>query len=609
MELLSYSQTDDLRIFGRDAIRHRLAPRTSCLAAALALGVLAIAGCAYPVTATSDKPANSTAPSGAATAPAPEQAARAIDAADMLGHIRTLASDDFEGRSPGTEGERRTVQYLEQQFRSLGLAPGNPDGSYVQQVPMTAHRSVPSLGIDIGTQHLELATPADFVAWSYERSPEVRIEKSEMVFVGYGVIAPEYDWDDYKGMDLHGKTLVMLINDPQIPDPRDPDKLDESMFKGKAMTYYGRWTYKFEMAARLGAAAAIIVHETVPAAYPYSVVVNSNTGENFDIHTGGPNPDFPRVPAWMNSERARALFAACGQDFDALKKAALRRDFRPVTLGARATFDVRNTWRDIESRNVLARIEGSDPARRDDLVIYSAHWDHFGWNPALPGDKHAQIFHGALDNASGVAALLELARAYRALPQAPRSSILLLATTGEERGLIGARYYAQHPLYPLARTLADINIDTVNPWGKTRDLEVVGFGNSTLEDLITSAALEQHRIIVPDSHPERGSFFRADHLEFARVGVPSLYTSGGKDYLGQTRDFGDRKKDEFIAGHYHKVTDTVQPDWNLDGAVEDIGLLFRVGQEVADGAPAPQWRDGSEFRRIRERSLAGAAHH
>jgi len=538
------------------------------------------------------------------TGPEPTSVAEELINSDgLLAHIRVLASDEFEGRSPGTVGETRTIEYLDGQFRALGLKPAAPDGSFHQEVPLTGHRSSAQVEIDVGGQPQAQRIPEDMVAWSYARAPEMHIEKSDLVFVGYGVIAPEYGWDDYKGQDLRGKTLVMLINDPQIPDPNDPARLDESMFKGKAMTYYGRWTYKFEMAARLGAAAAIIVHETAMAAYPYSVVVNSNSGENFDINTGQPNPDFPPVAAWMSNEAARRLFASTGRDFDELKRSALRRDFHPVPLGARASFTVHNTWHDLHSANAVAWLEGSDPSCRNEVVVISAHWDHFGWNPALPGSKHEQIFHGALDNASGVGALLEIARAFRALPQAPRRSILFLATTAEERGLLGARYYVDHPLAPLIQTAADINIDMMNPWGRTHDVEIVGYGNSTLEDLASGAARAQGRVTVPEAHPERGSFYRADHFEFAKAGVPALYLGLGREFPGHDEDFGDRMRNEFTALRYHKVTDTVDSQWDLSGAVDDTRLMFRVARIVADTGALPQWRAGAEFARNREESL------
>ena len=535
-------------------------------------------------------------------------ATQSIQASALLKHIEILSSDDFEGRSVGSHGEDMTVDYLVGELKRLGLRPGNPDGSYIQKVPLTSHRSQPAAVVSLtGKPAIELRFPDDLVAWSYERTAKLNIKSSELVFVGYGVEAPEYDWDDFKGVDLKGKTLVMLINDPQIPDPNDPSKLDEKMFKGKAMTYYGRWTYKYEQALAHGAVGALIVHQTIPAAYPYSVVVNSWGRENFDIHTGQANANFPPVAGWIPLERAKAIFSAAGLDFDLLQKAALQRSFRPVPLHATIDFSIANSWRDLDTRNVVARVEGSDPKLKDEYVIYSAHWDHFGWDPTLPGSKHDQIFHGALDNASGVAALLELAKAFKALPHAPRRSILFIATTAEERGLLGAEYYATHPLYPLEKTLADINMDGMNPSGLTHDIEVCGYGNSDLDARLATAAKAQGRAIRPDSSTAAGYFYRADHFEFAKAGVPALYTKVGSDFIGKPAGFGESRRVHYTEHDYHKVSDVPQADWDLSGAVQDIELLFSVGLEVAQGEHYPAWSDTAEFKARRDRMM-GAVH-
>jgi Zn-dependent M28 family amino/carboxypeptidase len=530
-------------------------------------------------------------------------AVAAIDPRDFLHHIELLSSDDFEGRSPGTRGEALTVSYLQRQFESIGLIPGNPDGTYTQTVPMTGFTSHPQVSFTIGSRQIELHYPQDFVAFSAIRRPQIEVPSSDLVFVGYGVIAPEYGWNDYKGLDVRGKTLVMLINDPPVPDPHDPSKLDDKMFGGKAMTYYGRWTYKYEIASKLGAAAAIIVHETGPAAYPYSVVVNSFGRENFTL-TGEPaNESYPTVAAWITEQRARELFAACGLDFQAMKKAAVSRDFHPVSLGARVHFRVDNTWQDVDSHNVLGRLLGSDPQLKNQYVIYTAHWDHFGWNLNLPGGKHEQIFHGARDNGSGVAALLELARAYKALPDRPKRSILFIATTGEERGLLGARYYAHHPSYPLRATVADVNMDGMATWGRTRDIELISAGKSNIDDTVRAQARVLGMVVEPDLHPERGSIYRADQLEFARVGVPVVFLHEGLDVIGKPAGFGEQKEDDYIAHHYHQVTDTVDPQWDLSGAVQQIELLFRIGYSLAETTAYPQWNADSEFRTVREKTL------
>ncbi|HTW36971.1 MAG TPA: M28 family peptidase [Steroidobacteraceae bacterium] len=536
------------------------------------------------------------------TAP-PHRALAAIDGRDFLHHIEILSSDGFEGRSPGTHGEAVTVDYLERQFRAIGLRPGSPDGAYTQRVPMTGFTSHPQASIAVGARRIELHFPEDFVAFSPVRRSRVEIPSSQLVFVGYGVIAPEYGWNDYKGLDVRGKTLVMLINDPPVPDPNDPSKLDPKMFGGKAMTYYGRWTYKYEIASKLGAAAAIIVHETGPAAYPYSVVVNSFGHENFTLKGEPPSESYPTVAGWITHERAQELFAACGLDFEQMKKAAVSREFRPVPLKARMHFTIDNTWEDIESHNVVGRVEGSDPKLRSQYVIYTAHWDHFGWDPKLPGGKHEQIYHGARDNASGVAALLELARAYEALPRSPKRSILFIATTGEERGLLGARYYARHPLYPLRDTAADINMDVMPTWGRTRDVELISAGKSNIDDTVRAEAHALGMVVEPDLHPERGTVYRADQLEFARVGVPVVYLHDGLQVIGKPAGFGEHQEDDYIAHHYHQVTDVIDPRWDLSGAVQQIDLLFRIGYSIAQTAAYPQWNPDAEFRAVREKTM------
>ena len=526
-----------------------------------------------------------------------------IDADSVLEHITALASDEFEGRAPGTHGEAVTIDYLQQQFKKLGLEPGNPDGTYVQAVPLVGVSSHPMMSYTVKGERTPLKFLDDYVAWTARTEKSIQVADSELVFVGYGVQAPEFNWDDYKGMDLKGKTLVMLINDPPVPDPRHPKELDPNVFGGKAMTYYGRWTYKFEMAARLGAAAALIVHETKPAAYPFEVVRNSWGRENFAIQTKGANPDFPAVPGWLQLDKAREIFKAAGQDFDALKKAALSRDFKPVPLGVTVNIDEQNSWRNVASNNVVARIPGSDPRLKHETIVYSAHWDHFGLDETLPGPRTQQIFHGAMDNASGVAALLEVAKAYKALPAAPKRSILFVLTTAEERGLLGAQYYARYPLYPLEKTLVDINVDGLNLWGRTRNVELSGMGKSTVDDIAVSVAKTQGRTVRVDSNVEFGSFFRGDQFEFAKAGVPVLYLRPNGDFIGKPRNYARDKVQDYVAHRYHKVSDVVQPDWDLAGAVEDIGLLFQVGYQIAQGADYPQWKPGAEFKAIRDKAL------
>jgi Zn-dependent M28 family amino/carboxypeptidase len=463
---------------------------------------------------------------------------------------------------------------------------------------MIGFTSSPSATLSAGGKSIPLRYPQDFVAVSRHDKPQIDVRNSELVFVGYGVVAPEYGWDDYKNVDVTGKTIVMLINDPAIPSAADSTRLDETMFKGKAMTYYGRWTYKYEIASERGAAAAIIVHETGPAGYPYEVVVGSWGRENLDIDP--PNPGRVPVEAWMHLDKVKELFAATGQDFDELKQQALGRDFRPVTLGSTATISVRNTVRRIQSRNVVARLEGSDSALKEEVVVYTAHWDHLGRDTAAAGD---QIFNGALDNATGTSALLELGKAFKALPTPPKRSIVFLAVTAEEQGLQGAKYYAEHPLYPLERTLANINMDGVNQWGRTRDMVILGMGNSTMDDEIVAVARAKGRTIVPDPEPEKGFFYRSDQFELAKKGVPVLYTDSGVDFVGKDSTYGAQKREEYTANDYHNPSDEIKPDWDLIGAVEDIQLLLQVGYCVAQSSTWPTWKEGAEFKARRDAML------
>jgi len=550
--------------------------------------------------------------SGSASTPPAEQAAwKAISAPALLNDIKTLSSDQFEGRAPATQGEKLTVDFLVSRFKSLGLAPGNPDGTYLQNVPLVGIKADPSAELVFtkegeppatgmgksSTMHLRFGP--DFVAWTKRVEPQVTLN-APLVFVGYGVVAPEYHWDDYKGVDVRGKVLVMLINDPQIPDPNDPTRLDPMMFKGRAMTYYGRWTYKFEIAAAKGAAGALIVHETGPAGYPWAVVEGSNAPEQFSLLSAGKGHSRCAVEGWITEEKARALFTDAGQDFDALHKAALSPDFKPVPLGMNASLTIHNTIRDIESHNVVGKLEGSDPKLKDQYVIYTAHWDHLGVGKPVNGDN---IYHGAVDNASGVAGLLELARAFKDVQPRPRRSILFLSVTAEEKGLLGSQYYSEHPLYPLSDTLAEINMDGLNVHGLTRDLTVIGLGNSTLDDYVRQVASEQGRTVRPDPEPEKGFYFRSDHFNFAKQGVPALDPDSGVDYIGRPEGWGLKMLDEFTANDYHKPSDTVKPDWDLSGAVQDLELLFSVGYRVADAAKFPEWSPDSEFRARREAML------
>ena len=527
-----------------------------------------------------------------------------INANDITQHTKVLSSDEYEGRGPGTKGEELTVKYLTEQYQRLGLKPGNPDGTYVQKVPLVGFTAEsPRASFTAGGKTIDLKFPTDYVAVSRRFVPESKVENSDVVFVGYGVVAPEYGWDDYKGMDVRGKTIVMLINDPAVPDAGDSSKLDERMFKGNAMTYYGRWTYKYEIARDKGAAAAIIVHETGPAGYPYEVVSGSWSRENFDVQTPNKNMDRAAVEGWITVERAKELMSASGQDFDALKRAAATKDFKPVALNAKANIEIKNTLREINSSNVVAKLEGSDAALKNEYVIYSAHWDHLGRDPKLPGD---QIYNGALDNASGTGAMLEIAEAFTRMTPAPKRSVIFLSVTAEEKGLLGAKHYAENPLYPANKTIANINIDGVNQWGRTRDITMVGDDNSTLIDILRETAGAQGRTVKPDPQPEKGFYYRSDHFEFAKIGVPALYISEGTEYVGKDVNFSKQKRDEYEAKDYHKPSDEMKPDWDLSGAVEDTQLLTIIGYRVTQGEKFPEWKAGSEFKAKRDETMRGS---
>ncbi len=522
----------------------------------------------------------------------------AIDPAAVMEHVKVLASDEFEGRGPGTRGEEKTVAYLIDQLKRIGLAPGNTDGTYVQKVPLAGItvQGNPTLTFNHGGAVRALKWKDDYVAWTKRFVEKVNLNDSEMVFVGYGVQAPEFGWDDYKGVDLEGKTMVVLIGDPPVPDPADPAALDPKTFGGRTMTYYGRWSYKFEMGAKMGAAAILIVHETGPAAYPFSVV-QSRVTEQFDIVAPDKNMSRPAVEGWITLDQAKALFAGAGKDFESLKKAALSRDFTPVPLATAASLTLDNSLRTIDSQNVMAKLEGSDPALKDEYVIYTAHWDHYGIGPEINGDR---IYNGALDNATGVGGILELARALKKMSPPPKRSVLFLFVTAEEQGLLGSAFYATHPVYPPAKTAGVINVDAMNVYGRTKDLVIVGLGLSDLDDDMQAAAAEQGRVLKPDPSPEKGSFFRSDHFPFAKQGIPAINPNGGTEVIGRPAGWVTELREEYTKNDYHKPSDEIGPDWDLSGAVEDLALFLAVGYRVANAAKLPDWKPGAEFQRRKE---------
>ena len=526
----------------------------------------------------------------------PAPALESITPEELLEHIRTLSSDEFEGRGPGSKGEDLTIKYLQDQFKQMGLEPGNPDGTYLQNVPMVGITPDKTMALTFTghDQTIHAQFEKDFVAWTKRMVNAVTLD-GDLIFVGYGVQAPEFQWDDFKSVSVKGKVIVVLINDPPVSD--------EKIFGGKAMTYYGRWTYKFEKAAELGAAGCLIVHETDPAGYPWEVVRGSWSGRQFDLASADKNMGRLKVEGWITSEMARQLFQAAGQDFDKLKDAAVSRGFKPIPLGLRANLTIHNTLRTMDSHNVIAKRTGSDEKLRNQYVIYTAHWDHFGIGPAVNGDR---IYHGARDNASGVAALLEIARGFRLLKVPPRRTILFMAVTGEEQGLLGSRYYAEHPMYPLAQTAANINMDVMNTLGHTRDIVNIGLGKSTLDDVVQTVAREQGRVVKPDPEPEKGFFFRSDQFNFAKAGVPAFYPGTGTDYLGRPAGWGLMMRQKYTLEDYHKPSDVIKDYWDLGGAVDDARLYLLVGYRVANAPQMPEWKPMAEFRAAREASLRKA---
>jgi Zn-dependent M28 family amino/carboxypeptidase len=525
-----------------------------------------------------------------------KRAAGAITGAAYRAQVEALAADDLEGRAPGSEGERKTIEYLEKEFLELGLQPV-AGGDFRQDVALVEITgSGQFLSFAKGGGGMTLAYGEDMVIGSRRVQDSASVADSEVVFVGYGIHAPETGWDDYAGIDMRGKTALILVNDPGFVTG------DEALFRGKAMTYHGRWTYKFEEAARQGAAAAIIVHETLPAAYDWDVVRNSWSGPQFHLDRADGNAGRTALEGWITEARARQLIELAGEDFDALKAAAVKRGFRPVPLGVTANGGVRNSIRRKRSPNLAGVMPGKD--RPDEYVVYMAHWDHLGLGDSPDGDR---IYNGAVDNATGVAGILTIARAYRDMLPGASRSVLFLAVTAEESGLVGSEYYVEHPLVPLEKTAAVINIDALAPLGRARDLEVVGYGASELEDVLAVAAKNQNRTLTPDRRPEAGYFYRSDHFNFAKAGVPALYVKSGTQLRDRPEGSGKALLDDYQANRYHKPGDEYSEDWDVAGTIEDLRLLFEVGARVASEPDWPAWRAGNEFAPAREKSAKSRA--
>jgi len=534
-------------------------------------------------------PAAEAAPADTASVPTPNDG---ITPALLARHIQVLASDAFQGRRPFTAGEEKATSYLAAEFKKLGLQLG-PNGSYFQPVPLVEIAGKPdSVATITGNgKSLSLKYRTDFMFLTEHEKPTVEIKDSPLVFAGYGVTAPEYKWDDYAGLDVKGKTVVVLINDPGNAGN------DTTMFQGKAMTYYGRWGYKYEEAARHGATGLLIIHDTKPASYPWTVVQSSNGGAKLHPQTPDHGASKVALEGWMTLNVAKRIFAAAGQDYDALYAAANTRGFKGKALGLSLTTTLHNKITYKTSKNVVAVLPGT--TRPKEYIIYSAHWDHLGIGPAVKGDS---IYNGALDNASGCAGLLAIATGFKQAKEKPARSIVFLAVTGEEQGLLGSDYYAQHPLFPVANTVADINMDELLAFGPMRDLTITGYGQSELDDYARVAAKEQNRYVIPYQHPETGSFYRSDHFSFAKVGVPALYASGSFDSRLHGKAFAEKERKDFEANSYHQPSDQYNPQWDLRGAAQDARLLFRIGQRLASETTFPQWKVGSEFRAVRLKS-------
>ena len=530
----------------------------------------------------------------AATGPSPEEkaAAETIRAEALLGTVRFLSDDLLEGRSPGTAGDRIAQRYLATELEKLGFLPGAPGGTYLQPFDVVGVRSkTAGVTLSKGGDTVTLKPWADVVAFAGTEEPFATIAGREIVFVGYGIVAPEYQWDDYKGADLRGKVLLLMNNDPED---------DPALFAGKTRLNYGRWDYKYEVAAKKGAAGAILIHTTPSAAYPWQVVQTSWSGENFTLPSDG-TPDVP-VKMWFTEAAARGLAKMAGKDLDALVASAKRRDFRPVPLGVALAVELRNEVRRTRTANVLGILPGSDPALSRETVLYTAHHDHLGRNEdAKPGED--AIYNGALDNASGCATVLSVARAMTGLPVRPKRSITVAFVAGEERGLLGSLYLARHLPVPSGRVAANINVDGANVWGRTRDIGQIGMGKSSLDATIREIAAWQGRTVAPDAFPDHGTFYRSDQFAFAQIGIPAVYLDAGTDVIGRPAGWGLEKRLEFEEKRYHQPSDELGPDWSTEGWVEDARLLFWLGVRVANGS-RPEWNPGDEFEGARKKALA-----
>jgi Zn-dependent M28 family amino/carboxypeptidase len=527
---------------------------------------------------------------------APAIASPEITADDLKRHIRTLSADEFEGRAPTTPGGEKTRAYIAAEYKRLGFEPVGD--SYFNDVPMVESTLDPAnsfLKIDVNGETRDLAYKMDAVFGSKRAEPEVAFEGSDMVFIGYGVVAPEHQWNDYEGVDVKGKTVVILVNDPGFLTN------DETLFGGKAMTYYGRWTYKYEEAARQGAAAALIVHDTVPAAYGWNVVEGSWSGPQIDLQRADNGASRAALEGWITKETAASLLSAAGLNLDELTAAANKRGFKPVAMtGLKASAKITQGIKRSSDANVVGVLKGTEAP--EEYVLYMGHWDHLGVDPSQAGED--KIFNGAVDNATGIAGILEIAEKFAAGPR-PRRSILLAAVTAEESGLLGSAYMAENPPAPLNSIVGGVNIDGVLPAPPAKDIVVIGAGASALEDILEKHAGAAGKYLRPDPDSEKGYFYRSDHISLAKKGVPMLYADAGSDLIEGGEEAGKKLADDYTAVRYHQPADEFSEDWDLSGMVQSMNILHAVGAEIAGGSEWPNWREGNEFRAIRDASRAG----
>ncbi|NOU59809.1 M28 family metallopeptidase [Marinifilum caeruleilacunae] len=508
----------------------------------------------------------------------------------MIKYIKDLSADEFMGRKPFSEGELKTINYIADLYKEIGLEPVNGD-SYFQEVPLVEVSLDPpkNLKLNYNNEEVDLSYANDFVVFSRRLQENIELKNSELIFAGYGIVAPEYNRNDYQDLDVKGKTVVVMVNDPGF------GKEDKSNFKGNEMTYYGRWTYKYEEAARQGAAGLLIIHQTKPAGYPWSVVLNSASVPKLYQQ---PNDDYMSrciAEGWITWETAEMMFSKVGKNLQEELDKASQKNFSGYSLEAKASVSFKNSARFDKTQNVLGVLKGSDLA--DEYIFYTAHWDHLGIGPKMNGDS---IYNGAVDNGTSLAWMFEIARAFKAMPVKPRRSIVFLAPSAEESGLNGSGYYVDHPIFPLEKTVANFNNDLMLPYGRMKDVMITGYGQSELEDYVAEIAKEQNRYILPDPNPQSGMYFRSDHFSFARVGVPALFARGNNDHIEKGKEYMLEKERYWLANHYHKPADEYEDWWDLTGVADDAELLFKVGWKIANMEEFPKWKEGSEFKKVRE---------